>query len=106
MQARSSFRCLLALSALALSSLGLFGKSYYGGIRGTVADQNGGAVAGAKVTLIAEDTGTMRSTVSTQSGDFVFTEVPPATYGVSVESPGFKKFERKGVIVGTQQQVS
>src|SRR5436305_1215553 len=110
MQARSSFRSLnirlFALSAFLLSSLGAFGQSYYGGIRGTVADQNGGVVGAAKVTLTAEGTGTLRSTVSSQSGEFVFTEVPPATYTVTVESPGFKRFDRKGVVVGTQQQVS
>ncbi len=95
-----------ALSVFVLSSLGLFGQSYYGALRGTVYDQNGGAVSGAKVSLTAEGTGEMRSTVSTGAGEYVFTEVVPASYTLSVETPGFKKFERKAVMVGTQQQLS
>jgi len=84
----------------------LHAQSYYGGVRGTVSDQNAGAVVGSKVTLINEGTGEQRSTLSSAAGDFVFSEVVPATYSLVVESPGFKRFGRKGVIVGTQQQVS
>ncbi len=84
----------------------LHAQSYYGGVRGTVLDQNAGAVAGAKVTLMDEGTGTQRATLSTTAGEFVFSEVVPATYAIVIEAPGFKKFQRKGVVVGTQQQVS
>src|SRR5438445_2426669 len=95
-----------ALSVFLLSSLGLLGQSYYGSLRGTVYDQNGGAISGAKVSMVAEGTGATRSTLSTGAGEFVFTEVIPASYTVTVETPGFKKFERKGIAVGTQQQLS
>lgn len=93
---------LLALTAAFM----LNAQSYYGGVRGTVIDANGGAVAGSKVTLRDEGTGTQRSTLASSVGEFVFSEVVPSTYSVMVESPGFKRFERKGVIIGTQQQVS
>src|SRR5258708_858489 len=53
-----------------------------------------------------EGTGTQRATLSTTAGEFVFSEVVPATYAIVIEAPGFKKFQRKGVVVGTQQQVS
>lgn len=81
-------------------------QSYYGGLRGTVVDQNGGAVVNSKVTLTDQGTGAQRSTLSSQSGEYLFSELVPATYSLSVESPGFKKFERKEIVVGTQQQVS
>lgn len=81
-------------------------QSYYGGLRGTVADKEGGAIANAKVTLINQGTGTQRATVSTSVGEFVFSEVVPATYTLTIESPGFKKFQRTGIIIATQQQVS
>ena len=81
-------------------------QSYYGGIRGVVLDQNGGAIANAKATLIDEGTHAQRSTVTAAAGEFVFSEVVPATYSVQVEAPGFKQFERKGVVLGTQEQVS
>jgi trimeric autotransporter adhesin len=83
-----------------------FGQSYYGGLTGTVLDQNGGALASAKVTLINEGTNAQRSVVSASAGEFVFTELVPGTYGLIVEAAGFKKFEQKSIVIGTQQQVS
>jgi hypothetical protein len=95
---------LLVLASIV--TINLFAQSYYGGVSGTVLDQNGGALVGAKVTLINEGTNAQRSTVSAGGGEFVFPELVPGTYGVTVEAAGFKKFEQKGVVVGTQQQVS
>ena len=95
----------LLLCALAWT-LTMQAQSYYGSIRGTLFDQNGGVMASGKVSLINAGTSEQRATVSSSSGEFVFNEVVPGTYSLVAESPGFKKFERKGVIVGTQQQVS
>jgi hypothetical protein len=85
---------------------GLFGQSYYGSLRGTVLDPRDASVAASKVTLTNEGTGAARATISSAAGEFVFNEIVPATYTVSVESPGFKRFERRGIAIGTQQQVS
>ena len=101
-----SRKAAIALFSTAAAGVILLAQSYYGGIRGTVADQNGGVIGGAKVTLVNEGTQAQRSSLSTTSGEFVFSDVDPATYSVVVESPGFKKFEQRGVVVGTQQQVS
>ncbi len=84
----------------------LMAQSYYGGLRGIVTDQNGGTVANAKVTLLDEGTGEQRSAITNSTGEYVFSEVPPATYTVVSEAQGFKKFEQKGIIVGTQQQIT
>ena len=95
---------LLVLASIV--TISVFAQSYYGGLGGTVLDQNGGALSGAKVTLINEGTNAQRSAVSASAGEFVFTELVPGTYALTVEAPGFKKFEQKGVLVGTQQQVA
>lgn len=89
-----------------VSAAVLHAQSYYGALRGTVVDQNGGAVASAKVTLTDQGTGEQRSIISTATGEFTFSEVVPAKYTLTAESPGFKKFEQKDVVVGTQEQVS
>ena len=81
-------------------------QSYYGALRGNVVDQGGGVVSNAKVTLSDQGTGEQRSILSTSAGEFTFNEVVPGTYTVSAESPGFKKFEQKNVLIGTQQEVS
>ncbi len=103
---RRHSRAPLALLALFAGSLAAYGQSYYGALRGNVVDANGGAMATAKVTLTNEGTSETRSTVTASAGEFVFSEVNPATYSVTIESPGFKKLERHGIIVGTQQQIS
>jgi hypothetical protein len=87
-------------------TLPVFAQSYYGGLGGTVLDQNGGALAGAKVTLLNEGTNAQRAGLTAPAGEFVFSEIVPGTYSLVVEAAGFKKFEQKGIIVGTQQQVS
>jgi hypothetical protein len=99
-------RVFAAFGLLCAATVPMFAQSYYGALRGTVMDQNGGALAGAKVTLVNEGTNTQRATLTEAGGDFVFSEVVPGTYSVVTEAPGFKKFERKSVIVGTQQQVA
>ena len=36
-------------------------------------------------------------------GEYSFSAVNPATYTVTVETPGFKKAERKGLVINTQE---
>src|SRR5690242_12962027 len=88
-------RTATVLLAAASAALWLQAQSYYGGLRGIVVDQNGGAIGNAKVTLTDQGTGGQRSTLTSTGGEYLFSELVPATYSVTVESAGFKKFERK-----------
>ncbi len=107
MQSRGSLSSFLRLAAASLLASGLVvAQSYYGGLRGLIADQASASVAQAKVTLIDQGTGSTRSTISTAEGEYVFTQIKPGAYTVSVEHPGFKKFDRTGVIIATQQQIT
>jgi trimeric autotransporter adhesin len=101
-----SMRAALVCVALCAATATAHAQSYYGSLRGAVLDPNGGAVANSKITMTDQATGEARSALSTSSGEFVYSEVVPATYSIAVEAPGFKKFERKGINVGTQQQIS
>ena len=100
-------RLVLILAALGtlVASLSL-AQSFVGGIRGSVQDPGGAVIGDAKVTLINDATGTSRTTQSNALGEYTFSQVEPATYSISVEAPGFKKLNRTGVIVGTQETVS
>src|SRR6266699_2084960 len=88
------------LSAIQIAPLQ--SQSYQGGIRGRVTDTTAGAIDVAKVTLTAESTGVSRATLTNAVGEFVFNAVDPATYRITIEASGFKRFERAGVIVSTQ----
>jgi len=89
----------------ALFAAASWGQSYLGGVRGTVLDGSGKAIGEVKVTLVDEAGGGQRATISAAEG-FSFSQVVPATYTVVAEAPGFKRFERKHVIVATQETVS
>ena len=69
-------------------------------IVGTVSDSGGAVVPGAKVSIVNAETQLQRSMIATSTGDYVFTLLPPGTYTIRVEQPGFKTFEAKGVQVG------
>jgi len=85
-----------------LVTASLWAQTFLGGIRGTVSDKSGAAIAEAKITLVDEGTGISRATISNTDGGYVFNALNPATYTVVVEKPGFKKLEQKGMVVGTQ----
>ena len=60
-------------------------------VKGTVKDQQGNVVSGATVTLSNAEKNFTRTDTSNESGDYVFTSIPPGTYKLDVEGAGFKK---------------
>jgi len=60
-------------------------------LRGAVTDSQGRAVAGANVTLSNAQKNFSRTQVTNDSGNYVFTAIPPGTYRLEVEATGFKK---------------
>ena len=84
-------------------SLSANAQSIQGGLRGLVTDSGGGVIANVKVSLTDQATNLTRSTLTSATGDYVFNAVVPAVYVITAESPGFKKYDRQGVTVGTQE---
>src|SRR5258708_17732903 len=94
----------LILTGIFLSvAAAAFGQSYQGGVRGSVTDSSGGVVPNTKVVLLDEATKVSRAVLTNGEGAFVFNALEPATYTITAEAPGFKKLERAGIIVGTQE---
>src|SRR5258706_11240189 len=81
-------------------------QSTGGSVRGTVVDPSGGAVVGAKVSLLNEANGTQRDTQASATGEYIFLEVPVGNYQVQVNHPGFKKYLRKGIVVNLNEVVN
>jgi hypothetical protein len=84
----------------------LLSQSYQGGIRGLATDPQGAAVASARVTLTDQATSIARTTLTNESGQYVFSAVEPATYTVTVAAPGFEAVRRESISVGPQQLVT
>jgi hypothetical protein len=79
------FFAMLAMSSVAFAQAGS------SSVRGIVNDLQGRPVAGATVSLINEQKNFNRSQTTNDSGNYVFTAVPPGTFRIEVESTGFKK---------------
>jgi Carboxypeptidase regulatory-like domain len=74
-----------------------------GTITGTVTDPSGGAVVGATVTLTDVSTSTTRTATTNEAGRYVFANVVPGTYTVTINMTGFRlaKFSNQVVNIGT-----
>ena len=94
---------LSTIFAVALSVSTVAAQSYQGGLRGVVQDPGGSIIADARVSLVNQATSVSRATLSNSHGEYSFTAIEPATYMLVVEAPGFKKFEHKEVVIGTQE---
>jgi len=78
------------LSLFATTSL-VWAQTGTSTIRGTITDQSGSVIPGAKVTLTNTETNATRDTQSNDTGAYVFDLITPATYKVTVEATGFKQ---------------
>lgn len=72
----------------------LFAQSSTGSISGRVVDSSGATIAGAEVRILNQVDRKTRSFTTTSAGDFVFTNVDPGAYTLSVKMDGFKHFEK------------
>src|SRR5260370_30065770 len=74
-----------------------YGQTQEGRILGTVTDQSGGLVKGARVTITNVDTGVARTLETSDVGDYVAPSLPPGPYKIVVEPTRFKRVERSGI---------
>jgi hypothetical protein len=91
--------CLLTLAPSALYSQAVS----TGTISGTVTDPSGAAVVDATATVTDAATNTPRTTATNETGRYVFANVQPGTYTVTINKTGFRvaKFTNQTVNVGT-----
>ncbi|MBO0721802.1 MAG: carboxypeptidase regulatory-like domain-containing protein, partial [Blastocatellia bacterium] len=66
-----------------------------GAIQGTVRDESGAAIAGAKVTIKNEATGATHNLVSNESGFYITPAISIGEYVIRVEANGMKSWEGK-----------
>ena len=68
-------------------------------LRGRASDSQGGILPGVTVTVRNQDTGMYRETVSGDDGSFIATGLVPGRYEVVAELQGFKKFNRRDLVL-------
>src|SRR5262252_3145599 len=94
--------CIVALVAVAHPALA---QQFTGGVRGEVRDANG-VIPGVTVSLVNEATNISREVVTNDVGQYNFPAVPPGTYTLKTTLTGYKSYESKGLVVGTQQFIT
>src|SRR5437660_12251517 len=92
------FALLLTLGVLLFAG-SAFAQGDRGTITGTVADATNAVIPGAGVTATNTQTTAKYETVSTETGNYTLAQLTAGTYDLTVELPGFKKYERQGITV-------
>lgn len=99
----NQFRWLLLLAILCCSA---FGQPNTGTMVGVVLDSSGASVLGAEVKLTSEQTGDIRTTLTTESGNFTIPGLRPGKYTLRASLAGFQAVERKSMTVGSNEYLS
>lgn len=100
-----SFGVILTAAFLVLN-LSAFGQSTSGSITGTVKDSTGAVIPGASVTLVGRSDNSSQQTTTNEEGIFIYPQVRPGTYSISVQKEGFQKIEKTDVILSTGDRLS
>ena len=97
---------LFALGSLTtvLAMLPLAAQVKSAGIQGSVTDPSGSVIPDAKLAVTEQATKETVRAVTSHSGDFTVPYLSAGTYTVQVQSPGFKSFTVKNIVLTVGQQ--
>ena len=88
---RTSYLLIIACVVVALG-VSAVGQSANARLDGVVKDTSGGVVPGVAVTVTNEATNLSFETFTNDAGFFIFANLTPASYTLSCELPGFKRY--------------
>jgi hypothetical protein len=91
--------CLGALATIAFLPCNAFGQAVYGAIYGTVTDATGALIPNAPVVVTDTSKGVTVTVNANESGEFRVDHLIPDAYSVTVDQPGFKKYEQNNIQV-------
>lgn len=94
------------LALLLALPFALSAQEFRGTISGTVSDPAGAVVAGAKITATEVSTGSKSQSVSNSDGLYSMPSLSPGVYTVTAELPGFKRYSREKVLLGSGEHPS
>ena len=101
-QTRHLFLSAVVLVLALVGSISMWAQTT-SSLRGTVKDQSGGLVVGARITLKNTGTGITRTTQSGADGSYLFDLLSVGTYSISVAKTGFVTVEQTGIVLELNQ---
>jgi len=91
------------LFAVLLTAGSMLAQSITSTIVGSVKDPSGLGVPNAKATLTEIATGAQRTAKADQLGNFVFSTLPVGEYSLVISADGFKKLEKRGIMLSAAE---
>src|SRR2546425_3845380 len=88
---------------LILVAINLWGQGTQGGLVGTIRDEKGAEIFGAKVRVTNVGTGLQRETTTADNGLYRALALPTGTYEVTAEAQGFATTTVKDIEIGVDQ---
>src|SRR5882757_4413351 len=102
---RSLFRLLYTLAfVVALSGLSAMSQMAMGRFSGVVTDSDGGAIPGASVQIVNQETLVKRDAKTDEAGAYAVPSLPAGRYQIIVEADGFSR-RQSGVVTLAQGQI-
>lgn len=81
---------------------GVHGQSTNGLLTGRITDPSKALIVGARVTAISAGTGLRYEARSNGAGQYYLASLPPGTYRIEIEKPGFNKLVKPDVLLHVQ----
>lgn len=83
----------------AMTALPFPAQGVYARLEGLVQDSSQAVIPGVSVVATNEGTNIIYASVTNEAGRYVFVTLPPGTYSLKAELPGFKKALRSGILL-------
>jgi hypothetical protein len=105
---RASTKLIIAIAAAVLWSAAAAAQVSFGRLAGTVFDNSGAVLPGVTVTLNNEQRGQTQTTTTSDTGAFVFPQVQPGVYTVTMALSGFRtaEFSQVEIHVGVERSLT
>ena len=95
----------LAFATLALLSAGLVRAVSGGSLSGTIKDQSGGVVPGAKLTIVNNAWKTEFSATSNAQGNYIFPNLAVGQYTLTIDAQGFPSRKRSNLVIDADSAI-
>src|SRR4051812_28992003 len=93
---RTLAACVSAAALVVACSSIVHAQAVKGGLVGNIVDASGGALPGVAVTITEVNTNISYTTVTNESGYYIFSNLKDGKYRVAAELSGFKRAVREG----------
>jgi len=72
-------------------------------LSGVVTDPSGAVLTKASVALASPEKGINRTFITDASGRYSFSQLPPATYSITIKAKGFEAYRQNGIVLNAAQ---